>query len=532
MKAVFYRERLEQIENKHESLENNQSSLKNFFSKIKMKNEYAHNNIWNIQEFDTRVKAELTSKWYKQEYLNDLNYYKKALLIEYIKYSTKIDNRNDWEFTKIWNKFSNPKTLTTLNERRFLQAFLYINGHYKNVTWSAQDICSICDWKIGKYSKLAEWNYRNPNLTQNNWPTMKDSLLSSKNQWITSSNSNDIHIQNNNSFQIKDDVSISETQEEFKKKWELWKAFDCFMYLKQKLGMLKEHQIRWIIWNIYWESWFDTTIRSDGWKWACYYLCQWTWSRKLALEKKAWKSLFNYKVQLDFLVEELKSDYFKSTLHWLSQSSNINEATYIFQQKFEKTAVKTMHEKRANFASICNELQQEGKLHEAISKWIDYTAFEHQYFYWDSWISWFRDKKNRVCLAGKESSAIVKSISNNKWLWWKTVVVHMGINDRNNHKWDKDTKRLDVFQKNCEKLINDAKKDGYKVILCEIAPKEKDQNSAKINEIIKWCWALGTINLEEKISSLWLPYQTDGLHLTKPWNLNDIVRLEALMKLI
>jgi len=45
MKAVFYRERLEQIENKHESLENNQSSLKNFFSKIKMKNEYAHNNI-------------------------------------------------------------------------------------------------------------------------------------------------------------------------------------------------------------------------------------------------------------------------------------------------------------------------------------------------------------------------------------------------------------------------------------------------------------------------------------------------------
>lgn len=102
---------------------------------------------------------------------------RKALLIEYIKNQTKIVDRNNDAFERVWMKYEkNSQSWTTKNERRFLQVYLFINGHFpidKNIFDECDSIIGI-DTKAAyeQYKKSLKWNNNSsPSVIANTTPT-------------------------------------------------------------------------------------------------------------------------------------------------------------------------------------------------------------------------------------------------------------------------------------------------------------------------------------------------------------------------
>ncbi|HMY80794.1 MAG TPA: hypothetical protein PK048_03020, partial [Candidatus Absconditabacterales bacterium] len=115
-----------------------------------------------------QLKQDLMSKGYK-EFTNQSDgdgmqdnpdFWRQALLIEYLKSATKITGWDDTSFERILSKFTkNPQSGTTRNERRFLQAYLFINNYYQGVS-GVKSIFDEIDGAIGPKTKQAIQNYK------------------------------------------------------------------------------------------------------------------------------------------------------------------------------------------------------------------------------------------------------------------------------------------------------------------------------------------------------------------------------------
>lgn len=137
--------------------------LNDFLGKLKKSEVWSKNIGKIINELnDSQIqplKSDLIKKWYSDSV--DTTYRKESIFIEYIKYDTKIVERNNTSFEKVLEWYTkNSKSGTTKNERRFLQAYLYINGHFDTIA-SKKSLIDECDGIIWSKTQEAITHYKN-----------------------------------------------------------------------------------------------------------------------------------------------------------------------------------------------------------------------------------------------------------------------------------------------------------------------------------------------------------------------------------
>ncbi len=137
--------------------------LNDFLNKLKKSEVWSKNIGKIINELnDSQIqplKSDLIKKWYSNSV--DTTYRKESIFIEYIKYTTKIVERNNTSFEKVLEWYTkNSKSGTTKNERRFLQVYLYINGHFDAIV-GKKSLIDECDGIIWSKTQEAITRYKN-----------------------------------------------------------------------------------------------------------------------------------------------------------------------------------------------------------------------------------------------------------------------------------------------------------------------------------------------------------------------------------
>jgi hypothetical protein len=292
--------------------------------------------------------------------------------------------------------------------------------------------------------------------------------------------------------------------------------------LQSKWVRLKDFQIWWIVWNMYWESKFKTTATSKSGKYK--WICQRDINNRFKEMTKQypWEERKKYTNQLDFLVNELTSSE-KLALNAVAGSTNIFNATNEFQQKFERTTKKVVHRDRYLFSEFCSKMYYSWfKSTDDLEKIMRDQNIAN--VLWDSWWEWLsKTKENFIKWATLDQvrtslSVKAKKDMPNVLFWW----TNDRIKFKNKDKYPIFDLADTEFRANLDNIITDAEWKWIKIVFCTIPPLRDPVNDPwwyklqRLNQaILDQQSRVNVIDVNSHMTDAWSSYKywSDWNHL-------------------